>query len=110
MYWQHLTIVVITIHFCSLECFPSKEQSWLTVYLDVNGSDEDASIVAKYLPIGALALAVTAVEKTLQLCANGKMKALSDEPVDKQPSKLAIKAKSKLNPHTSNVSNIIGEQ
>ncbi|KAF8256463.1 hypothetical protein EI94DRAFT_1519517, partial [Lactarius quietus] len=74
--------------------------------LEVTGSDKDAYIVVKYLPIGALALAVTVVERTLQHCANGKMRIPSDEAVDKQPSKPTIKAKAKLNPQTGNISSV----
>ncbi|KAF8269530.1 hypothetical protein EI94DRAFT_1573905, partial [Lactarius quietus] len=74
--------------------------------LEVASSDEDASIVAKYLLIGALALAVATVERTLQHCANGEMRIPGDEPVDKWPSKPTIKAKAKLNPQTGNISSV----
>ncbi|KAF8258725.1 hypothetical protein EI94DRAFT_1620309, partial [Lactarius quietus] len=74
--------------------------------LEVAGSDEDTSIIAKYLPIGALALAVAAVERTLQHCANGEMRIHGDEAVDKWPNKPTIKAKAKLNPQTRNISSV----
>ncbi|KAF8267190.1 hypothetical protein EI94DRAFT_1802036 [Lactarius quietus] len=74
--------------------------------LKVAGSDKDASVVVKYLPIGALALAVATVERTLQHCANGEMRIPGDEPVDKRPSKPTIKAKAKLNPQTRNISSV----
>ncbi|KAF8265257.1 hypothetical protein EI94DRAFT_1544443, partial [Lactarius quietus] len=74
--------------------------------LKVTGSDKDASVVAKYPLIGALALAVTAVERTLQHCANGEMRIPGDEAVDKQPNKPTIKAKAKLNPQTGNISSV----
>ncbi|KAF8259051.1 hypothetical protein EI94DRAFT_1814058 [Lactarius quietus] len=70
---------------------------------DIHG---EASLAAKYPPKGALALAATAVERTLQLWAEGNMKPPSSEPVRKQSNKPVIKATSNLNPQTGVVSSI----
>ncbi|KAI9431278.1 hypothetical protein H4582DRAFT_1822671 [Lactarius indigo] len=75
--------------------------------LSATGIDKGASAVAKYPPKGALALAAAAVERTLQLWADGDMEVLhAAEPVKKSANKLSIKAASKLNPSTRIVSNI----
>ncbi|KAF8256394.1 hypothetical protein EI94DRAFT_1711617 [Lactarius quietus] len=70
---------------------------------DIHG---EASLAAKYPPRGALALAATAVERTLQLWAEGNMKPPSSGPVRKQSNKPVIKATSKLNPQTGVVLSI----
>ncbi|KAI9433680.1 hypothetical protein BJY52DRAFT_1231463, partial [Lactarius psammicola] len=73
--------------------------------LAATGVDGDhVTAVAKYPPMGALALAA-AVERTLQLWADGEMMALKAAPVKKLTNKPSIKAASKLNPATGVVSN-----
>ncbi|KAH9019020.1 hypothetical protein EDB85DRAFT_1873448 [Lactarius pseudohatsudake] len=75
--------------------------------LRATGVNEGASIVAKYPPKGALALAAAAVERTLKLWADGEMEVLhAADPMKKQASKPSIKAASKLNPLTGIVSNV----
>ncbi|KAI9436203.1 hypothetical protein H4582DRAFT_2078814 [Lactarius indigo] len=75
--------------------------------LSATGIDKGASAVAKYPPKGALALAAAAVERTLQLWADGDMEVLhAAEPVKKSANKPSIKAASKLNPSTGIVSNV----
>ncbi|KAH9033644.1 hypothetical protein EDB85DRAFT_2144869 [Lactarius pseudohatsudake] len=81
--------------------------------LRATGVNEGASIVAKYLPKGALALAAAARSevsyryRTLKLWADGEMEVLhAADPVKKQASKPSIKVASKLNPLTGIVSNV----
>ncbi|KAI9432302.1 hypothetical protein BJY52DRAFT_1132819, partial [Lactarius psammicola] len=74
--------------------------------LAATGVDGDhVTAVAKYPPMGALALAAAAVKRTLQLWADGEMMALKAAPVKKLTNKPSIKAASKLNPATGVVSN-----
>ncbi|KAH8984333.1 hypothetical protein EDB92DRAFT_1950889 [Lactarius akahatsu] len=75
--------------------------------LRATGVNEGASIVAKYPPKGALALAAAAVERTLKLWADGEMEVLqAADPMKKQANKPSIKVASKLNPLTGIVSNV----
>ncbi|KAH9043906.1 hypothetical protein EDB85DRAFT_1855214 [Lactarius pseudohatsudake] len=75
--------------------------------LEATSIDGDTSAVAKYPPKGALAPAIAAVKRTLQLWADGEMKALDSGGANlkKQANKPIIKALSKLNPATGVVSN-----
>ncbi|KAH8982929.1 hypothetical protein EDB86DRAFT_2811923 [Lactarius hatsudake] len=75
--------------------------------LRATGVNKGASIVAKYPPKGALALAAAAVERSLKLWADGDMEVMhAADPVKKQANKPSIKATSKLNLVTGNVSKV----
>ncbi|KAH8987223.1 hypothetical protein EDB86DRAFT_2809056 [Lactarius hatsudake] len=75
--------------------------------LRATGVNKGASIVAKYPPKGALALAAAAVERSLKLWADGDMEVMhAANPMKKQANKPSIKAASKLNLVTENVSKV----